>query len=89
MNVYIFSTYINVELLSNVDKFFFGFFYGNRKSIEKVLTTIVNLKGQNNCVKRFLISRYKEKQVSLLAALQKDTIFGSQKNPIKYKALFL
>ena len=38
--------------------------------------------------KTFPFSRYKEKQVSLLVASWKDSIFGSQKNPIKSKALF-
>ena len=47
--------------------------------------TIVELNGQNNCIKIFPFSRYK---VSLLIASQKDSIFDSQKNPIKCKTLF-
>ena len=41
--------------------------------------TIVKPNGQNNCIKRFPFSRYKEKQVSLLVTSQKDSIFSSQK----------
>ena len=49
--------------------------------------TTVKLNSQNNCIKSFPFRRYKKKQVSLLAALRKDSIFGSQKNPITCKAL--
>ena len=49
--------------------------------------TIVKLNGQKNYRKSFPFSRCKEKQVSLLAS-RKDSIFGSQKNPIKCKVLF-
>ena len=37
--------------------------------------------------KCFPFRRYKERQVSLLATSRKDSIFSSQKNPIKCKAL--
>ena len=50
--------------------------------------TIVKLNSQNNCIKSFPFRRYKEKQISLLAALRKDSNFDSQKNPIKRKAPF-
>ena len=71
--------------------FFPGFlFHGNRNSTEKVFffATTVKLNSENNCIKSFPFHRYKEKQVSLLAAPRKDSIFGSQKNPIKCKPLF-
>ena len=72
-------------------KFFSGcFFHGNRNSTEKVsfFPTTIKPNSQNNYTKSFPFRRYKEKQVSLLAASRKDSIFGSQKNPIKCKALF-
>ena len=72
-------------------EFFFGvFFHGNRNSTEKVFfsATTVKLNSQNNCVKMFPIRRYKRKQLSLLATSRNYSIFGSQKNPIKCKALF-
>ena len=50
--------------------------------------TIVKLNGPNNCLKSFLFSRYKGKQVSLVAVSRKDSLLGFQKNPIKCKALF-
>ena len=49
--------------------------------------TTVKLNSQNNCIISFHFCRYKEKQVSLHAALRKDSIFSSQKNPIKCRAL--
>ena len=66
------------------------FFHGNRSSTEKMFffATTVKPNSLNNCIKSFPYSRYKEKQVSLLTPSRKDPIFGSQKNPIKCKALF-
>ena len=49
---------------------------------------MVKRNGQNNCIKSFPFSRYEEKRVHLLAASLKDSIFGSQKNLMKCKALF-
>ena len=74
------------------EKLFFCliFFHGNRNSTEKVFffAIIVELNGQNNCIKSFTRSKYKEKQGTLLAASWKDSIISSQKNPIKCEALF-
>ena len=50
--------------------------------------TTVKRNSQYNCIKNFPSRRYKEKQVSLLAASRKDSVFLSQKKPVKYKALF-
>ena len=65
-------------------------FHGNRNSTEKMFffATTVKLNSQNNRIKSFPFCRYKEKQVSLIAASRKNSIFCSQKNPNKYKALF-
>ena len=67
-----------------------GFFHGKRNSTKKMFffATTVKLNSQNNCTKGFPFRRHKEKQVSLLAASRKDSMFGSQKNTIKCKALF-
>ena len=67
-----------------------GFFHGNRNSTESMFffATIVKLNGQNNCIRSFPFSRYKEKQVCLLVALPRDSIFGSQKNHMTCKTLF-
>ena len=66
------------------------FFHGNRNSKEKVFffATTVKVNRQNNCIKSFPFRRYNEKQVSLVVTSWKDSIFGSQKNPVKCKALF-
>ena len=52
------------------------------------LAALGKLNGQNNCIKSFSFSRYKEKQVSLLVALRKDSNLSSQKKKIKCKTFF-
>ena len=70
--------------------FFANFFYVVTEILLErcFFVTTVKLNSQNNCINSFPFRRYKEKQVSLLAASRKDSIFSSQKNPIKCKALF-
>ena len=78
------------ELVFLFEFFLQSFFRGFFMITEKVyfFATMVKLNNQNNCIKTFLFSRHKEKQVSMLAASRKDSILGSLKNPSKCKALF-
>ena len=52
------------------------------------LAALGKLNGQNNCIKSFPFSRYKEKQVSLLVALPKDSNLSSQKKILNVKHFF-
>ena len=84
--------FISFQLVTRVlpHHFLPGFFFVITEILRKVVffATIGKLNGQNNCIKSFPFSRYKEKQVSLLVALRKDSNLSSQKKKIKCKTFF-